>query len=293
VNVPIASSVRAGSEKRSTVLAIGIGIGVAVAVTVAVLAAAVLGGPAHRSSSRAASPRIQLPPAHAGFDYQIGAPYPPPDAATVITRDHDESPAPGRYNICYVNAFQVQPGRDGDWPPDLLLRDRRGRTVVDEDWHETLLDIGTPAKRTRIAAKIDAWIDGCATKGFDAIEPDNYDSYQRSHGLLTRADAKAFSTLLTAHVHARHLAVGQKNTVELAPERAATGFDFAVAEECGQYDECGAYAAVFGDHVLDVEYTAAGLKKACHGYGARLSIVRRDRDVVAPGEDGYVRRTCP
>ncbi|MYZ06640.1 hypothetical protein GT028_04535 [Streptomyces sp. SID2999] len=233
----------------------------------------------------------ELPPEHAGFDYQIGGAYPPPAGVRIVTRDRADSPAKGLYNVCYVNAFQAQPQERADWPADLLLRDRAGEVVIDEDWDEPLLDIGTPAKRERIADRVNRWTDGCADKGYDAVEFDNYDSYTRSRHLLTPADATAFMRLLTRHAHARHLAVGQKNTPELADERESAGLDFAVAEECGQYDECGVYARAYDDRVLDIEYTDDGLRKALAGWGARLSIVRRDLDVSTPGEAGYVHRT--
>ncbi|MEU6669046.1 endo alpha-1,4 polygalactosaminidase [Streptomyces sp. NPDC046727] len=233
---------------------------------------------------------VRLPPRGAGFDYQIGGSYPPPAGVRIVSRDRSDSPAPGLYNICYVNAFQAQPAERSSWPADLLLRDARGRTVIDEDWDEPLLDIRTPAKRDRVAQRVNRWLDGCADKGFDAVEPDNYDSYTRSRGLLTAADATAFMTLLSRHAHARHLAIGQKNTAELAGRREEAGLDFAVAEECGQYDECGVYAKAFDDRVVDIEYTDGGLRAARARWGDRLSIVRRDRDVTTPDSAAYVRK---
>ncbi|MFI6659299.1 endo alpha-1,4 polygalactosaminidase [Streptomyces sp. NPDC050523] len=233
---------------------------------------------------------VRLPPRHAGFDYQIGGAYPPPAGVRIVSRDRTASPAPGLYNICYVNAFQAQPDERGSWPADLLLRDGRGKVVVDEDWGEALLDIRTPAKRARVAARIGGWIDGCAAKGYDAVEPDNYDSYTRSRHLLTANDATAFITLLSRRAHARHLAIGQKNTVELAGLRKRAGLDFAVAEECAEYDECGTYAKAFDDRVLVIEYSDGGLRKALAGFRDRLSIVRRDVMVSTPGSGHYVRK---
>ncbi|GGN63100.1 hypothetical protein GCM10011579_031000 [Streptomyces albiflavescens] len=249
--------------------------------------------PAASSKPEPGSPPkgVELPPLHVGFDYQIGGAYPPPPGVRIVSRDRTASPAPGLYNICYVNAFQAQPDERKQWPADLLLRDTQGRVVVDRDWGEALLDIGAPAKRKRVAEQVNRWIDGCADKGFDAVEADNYDSYTRSRHLLTADDATAFITLLSSHAHARHLAIGQKNTVELAGLRARTGLDFAVAEECGEYDECGTYAKAFHDRVVVVEYTDSGLRKARSGFGGRLSIVRRDVTVSTPGSADYVRRT--
>ncbi|MFI9815150.1 endo alpha-1,4 polygalactosaminidase [Saccharothrix variisporea] len=238
-------------------------------------------------------PAVVLPPAHAGFDYQIGGPYPPAEGVSVVTRDHQAPPAPGRYSICYLNAFQVQPGAEAEWDADLLLRDAAGQVVYDRDWDEALLDIRTTDKRDRIARKVGDWIDGCAAKGYRAVEPDNYDSYTRApQGLLTSEQAKALHTLLSARAHAKGLAIGQKNTVELAGDRQAVGVDFAIAEECGQHEECGEYVEAFGDRVLVIEYTDEGLATACAGWGTRLSIVRRDVNVLPADNPAHVRRTC-
>lgn len=239
----------------------------------------------------AAAAAVTLPPAHARFDYQIGGAYTPPAGVTVVSRDHGATPAAGLYNICYVNAFQAQPGAESEWG-DLLLRDSAGGIVYDEDWGEALLDTRTADKRTRIAAKVGTWISECATKGFRAIEPDNYDSYTRSNGLLTAAQAQAYIKLLSARAHGLGLAIAQKNTVELAGNRVANGLDFAVAEECGYWDECGDYVDAFGNNVIVIEYTSRGLSKACGGWGGTLSIVRRDVDVSTPGTSGYVYKTC-
>ncbi|GGO90321.1 endo alpha-1,4 polygalactosaminidase [Wenjunlia tyrosinilytica] len=243
----------------------------------------------HRS---AGAPSVTLPPRHARFDYQIGGAYRPPTGVRIVSRDREAAPASGLYNICYVNAFQVQPGERHKWARDLLLRDADGKLVIDEDWNEPLLDIRTADKRRRIAKKVNGWIDGCAAKGFDAVEPDNYDSFSRSKKLLKKDDAKRYIKLLADHSHARRLAVGQKNTVELAPAAKALGLDFAVAEECGQYRECGDYTKSFGRRIVDIEYTDAGMRRACDGWGDKVGIVRRDRDVTPAGSSKHVFRTC-
>ncbi|PPS91162.1 endo alpha-1,4 polygalactosaminidase [Streptomyces sp. MH60] len=266
---------------RKPVLA---GIG---ATAVLVTAAALVPG-----STPAEAATYTPPPAHAGFDYQIGGAYTPPAGVKVVSRDHTASPAPGLYNICYVNAFQAQPGAEQDWDDDLLLRDANGDVVYDTAWGEAFLDIRTADKRERIAEKVGTWIDGCADKGFQAVEPDNYDSYTRAGDLLDAADAQGLIKLLAERAHSDGLAIGQKNTVELAPNRERNGLDFAVAEECGEWDECGDYTAEFGDRVIVIEYTAKGLSKACAGFGDELSIVRRDLDVSPKGSSGYVRETC-
>ncbi|SDT80912.1 endo alpha-1,4 polygalactosaminidase [Actinoplanes derwentensis] len=236
------------------------------------------------------------PPANAGFDYQIGGAYTPPSGVTVVSRDREATPAAGVYNICYVNAFQAQPGAESWWKsnhPDLLLKDKNGALVVDEDWNELMLDFSTAAKRTALVAVVGEWIDGCAADGFDAIESDNLDSYTRSQGLLTQAQAVAYATALNTRAHDNGLASGQKNTAELSSANAKkAGFDFAVAEECAEWDECDVYTATYGDKVIAIEYSRDGFSKACAAFGNKLSIVLRDRDVSASGSRSYVYEAC-
>ncbi|MGW2518909.1 endo alpha-1,4 polygalactosaminidase [Streptomyces sp. NPDC001617] len=239
-----------------------------------------------------ASAQVTLPPKHVPWDYQIGGVYPLPSGVRVVSRDHDDAPAPGVYSICNINAFQAQEDEEGDWAADLLLRDANGKVVYDKDWHEAILDIRTAVKRQRIAAKLNSWIDECASKGFKAVEPDNYDTFTRYPAYLKSGQAEALMKLLSAHAHDRHLAIAQKNTVELVADRASVGLDFAVVEECAEWNECGAYAEAFGNNVFVVEYTAKGFSKACSVWAGTLSVVRRDQLLVPKGSSGYVRQTC-
>ncbi len=238
---------------------------------------------------------IPLPPRHGVFDYQIGGAYPPNSRVQILSRDRNDSPASGRYNICYVNAFQTQP-EESDWwkrqHADLLLRTSTGAYVEDPGWPgELLLDISTAAKRTALGTILDGWFKACAAKGFQAIEPDNLDSWTRSRGLLTRAHAQEFAKLLIASAHRHGLAIAQKNTMEIG----SLGFDFAIAEERAVYDECGSYQRLYGDRVIEIEYTDNPRKhyeQACQDHGGRLSVILRDRDVVAAGKSGYHYETC-
>ncbi len=110
-------------------------------------------------------------------------------------------------------------------------------------------------------------MDGCATSGFQAVEPDNLDSYERSDGLLTPEHNAAFAKLLADRAHAAGLAIGQKNTTDLLERRKEIGFDFAVVEECGRYDECGDFADAYDDRVFVVEYADRDFARACASVG--------------------------
>ena len=242
-----------------------------------------------------ASP-ITLPPVGGAPDYQLGAAYPPSPPVTIVARDRTAAPPEGTYAICYVNAFQTQPGEIGFWPPEVLLRDADGSLAHDPDWpQEVLLDTRTPQQRDAIRGVVNGWISDCADKGYDAVEFDNIDSYTRVD-VLRRADAVALARELTSSAHSVGLAAAQKNAAEDAPALRAAGFDFAVAEECAAYDECSSYTGVYGDHVVAIEYTdnlPQPFLQMCASPDHVPSTVLRDRDLVAPSEPGYHFELCP
>ncbi|GAA3620320.1 hypothetical protein GCM10022223_41510 [Kineosporia mesophila] len=250
------------------------------------------------TTASAAAGDVTLPPVNGQFDYQIGGAYTPVSSVKIVDRDRESKPVSGKYNICYVNSFQTQPSEASFWTgshDDLLLK-KDGEYVEDSEWGEFLLDTSTAAKRTALADIVGGWIDGCAAADFDAVEPDNLDTYTRSDDLLTKADNLAFAKLLTQRAHDKGLAIAQKNTADITKSEATTaGFDFAVAEECQVWSECGAYTNIYGDQVYEVEYTDNGKSaytKACAAQGKNISVILRDRNVVASGNSKYYYENC-
>ncbi|MFE9726722.1 endo alpha-1,4 polygalactosaminidase [Streptomyces sp. NPDC005794] len=286
-------------RRRSAVA--GVASGLATALGVGVLVGCAVAGGATLDAApkqRVKAADVLLPTAGMGFDYQIGGGYTPPDGVRAVSRDREDEPAPGLYNVCYVNAFQTQPGALKWWQdthPGLLLRDADGELIIDEGWDEALLDTSTAARRTQLTEIVGEWIDGCAESGFQAVEPDNLDSFERSKGKLTKEHNAAFAEALAARAHSDGLAIAQKNTTDLLDRHDAIGFDFAVAEECAQFDECDAYADAYDNLVFAIEYEGeghVGFDESCSTWGDRVSFVLRDLDVLPAGEKGYVFRTC-
>ncbi len=267
-------------------------VSAALAVTAVVLGV----GLAH--SAQAAT--VALPPVNGQFDYQIGGSYTPSSSVSIVDRDRSGSPVAGTYNICYVNAFQTQPDEASFWTSghsSLLVKRANGTNLTDPDWPgEFILDTSTAAKRSSIATIVNGWIDGCKTKGFQAIEPDNLDSWTRSLSKLTKANNVAYATLLATHAHSIGLAIAQKNTSELGSAgKTSVGFDFAIAEECQVYSECGSYTGPYGNRVIEIEYTdnaRSAYTKACAAQGKSISVILRDRDVVAKGQSAYRYEYC-
>jgi len=263
-----------------------------VAVTLLALTAALAGC----AVGTAATPAVRLPPSGAAPDYQLGTAYEPPDGVGIVARDRTADPASGTYSICYVNGFQTQPGELDVWPAEVLLTDVDGGVVFDPAWpDEALVDTSSEAKRALIAHVVEPWIQGCAESGFDAVEFDNLDTYARSGGALTFDDNLALAAVLVDAAHGTGLAAGQKNAAENAEQlHERAGFDFAIAEECVVYDECGLYSAVYGEHVIAVEYADTGVDfvDVCADPSTPASVVLRDRDLGGPDDDAYVFALC-
>ena len=255
----------------------------------------------------AAAAAIVSPPVDGQFDYQIGGDYLPPAEVVVVSRDwFSGEPLVGGYSICYVNAFQTQSDEDGvdrpdersNWPSGLVLSELGD----DPNWGgEYLVDISTAAKQGAALVHLQPMIDTCVAKGFQAVEFDNLDSWTRFDGTglegavpYGQNEAAAFAELLVDYTHDVGLAVGQKNAPQLGAEISLRliGFDFAIAEECGFYDECEAYTDVFGDDVIVIEYTDAGFSVACESVGQSVSVVLRDVDVTTPETATYVYDSC-
>lgn len=237
---------------------------------------------------------LKLPPAGADLDYQLGGSYAPPSNVKIVSRDRTAKPAPGLYNICYVNGFQAQPGEEDFWLSDheeLVLRDSSGEPVIDEDWNELMFDISSADKRTRLAEIVGGFIDGCAKSGFDAVEIDNLDSFTRSGGRLNEQHAIEFMALLSKRAHASGLPIAQKNAAELVSQRAKLGTDFAVAEECNRYDECDVYTEGYGEMVFVIEYRKSDFDKGCRAF-PNLSMVLRDVELTTPDGSSYVFEGC-
>lgn len=293
------------------------------------------------TGTTAAATGITLPTANAQFDYQIGGIYTPVAAVGVVSRDRLVAPAAGKYNICYVNLMQTQPDESGQSPTNppygttqwwknnhfsALLPDESTTdptdVVIDVEWDEVVFDLRTPAKRAALFEIQKPWLDGCKADGYDAIEPDNLDTYTRSTDaagtqMMTFSHNAEYLKLIIPYAHSIGLAVAQKNVnsefAGLAPLTGmnfvtsvspAQGFDFAIAEECQAYKECDEYTAVYGNMLFEIEYTdnnpnqtRSGVTKkayawACQDRGATQSIILRDRNVTPSGNSAYRYQVC-
>lgn len=156
--------------------------------------------------------------------------------------------ADGKKVVCYFSAGSYEEFRDdaGEFAEADL-----GDPL--DDWPgERWLDIRTENVRRIMRARLDRARD----KGCDGVEPDNVDGYTNDTGIaLDAADQLDFNRFLATEAHARGLAVGLKNDLNQI-EALVGDFDFALDEQCHQYDECDSLApfVAAGKPVFVAEY---------------------------------------
>ncbi len=96
--------------------------------------------------------------------------------------------------------------------------------------------------------------------GVDAIEFDDVDAYQNHTGLpISAATQLQYNTRLANLAHRMGLSVGLKNDLDQAAALRPY-FDFAVNEECWQFNGCAAlkpWPTRYGKAVFNVEYEAS------------------------------------
>lgn len=154
----------------------------------------------------------------------------------------------GRRVICYFSA-----GSSEDWRPDFASFKPGDMGNSLSGWPgERWLDTRSDNVRQIMKLRLDL----ARSKGCDGVDPDNVDGYTNNPGFpLSAATQLDYNKFLAQEAHARGLAVGLKNDVNQLTDLAPY-FDFAVNEQCFQYNECDGYRVFTsnGKPVLQVEY---------------------------------------
>ncbi|MFF1793647.1 endo alpha-1,4 polygalactosaminidase [Kitasatospora sp. NPDC058263] len=164
--------------------------------------------------------------------------------------------AKGRKVICYINA-----GSWEDFRPDAAAFTKAlqgsGNGWKGEKWFDI-------RKLDQLKPLMAARFDMCRSKGFDAVEPDTIEAYNQNSGFpLTAEDQLRYNRMLASLAHERGMAIGLKNDLDQIPA-LLPDFDFAVNEECAQFDECARLSPFIqaGKAVFHVEYKL-GTEKFC------------------------------
>lgn len=205
------------------------------------------------------------------------------DAATIASLK-----SAGHKVICYFSAGSYEDFRAdaGEFLPADLGATLDG--FPDERW----LDVRSPNVLRIMRARLDVAVQ----KGCDAVEPDNMDGYANDNGVgLTAADQLTYNRLIADEAHQRGLGVGLKNDLDQIPA-LVDAFDFAVNEQCHEYDECEALApfTAAGKAVFVAEYAAPYVQDADRR--ARMCTDARGRNLrtlVLPEDlDDSFRHSC-
>lgn len=184
----------------------------------------------------------------------------------------------GKMVICYLDVGSWENFRPdaGRFPKS--VRGNRYAGFPNERW----LDVS----RFRLFAKpLRERIAICARKGFDAVEPDNvagWEAENKTGFAITPADQLRFNRWIARQVHARGMAVALKNDGRQARQLVGA-FDFAIVEECFQYDECGYYKPFIdaGKAVLEAEYELEPVDFCPQAIALDFSAIRKSFDLFA------------
>ena len=184
--------------------------------------------------------------------------------------------------VCYVSAGSVE-----EWRPDAAAFPESVTGQPLEGWPaERWIDV---RQRALLRPILEARADRCARAGFDAIDWDNVDGYTQQTGFPLRADDQlAYNRMLASIAHERRLSVGLKNDLSQIPALVAT-FDFAVNEQCAEFDECDLLLPFSraGKAVVQIEYAAKPETFCSTANTRRWSAMVADRDL-----DGKVWQPC-
>jgi hypothetical protein len=182
----------------------------------------------------------------------------------------------GRKAICYLDVGSWEDYRpDASQFPKAVIGNRY-EGFPEENW----LDIRrfhsfAPILEHRFAI--------CARKGFDAVEPDNIAGWENKTGFpITRADQLRFNRWVANRVHARGMAVALKNDGRQARQLVGS-FDFAIVEQCFQYEECGLYRPFVehGKAVFEAEYELDPAQFCAAAESLDFSAIRKSVDLFA------------
>ena len=178
--------------------------------------------------------------------------------------------------ICYLNA--------GSWEAFRKDRGRFPGTVLGRRYdgypNERWLDVS----RFRLfAGVIRDRVRTCRSKGFHGIEFDNVNGWENRTGFgITARQQLRYNRWLAGLAHRNGLAAGLKNDGRQVP-KLVRAFDFAVVEQCFQYEECGQYRRFIkrGKAVYAVEYELPSSAFCDRAAEYRFSAIGKEFDLYA------------
>lgn len=154
----------------------------------------------------------------------------------------------GKKVICYFSAGSYE-----NWRPDkdLWNQDDLGKEL--DGWPgERWVKLSSPTVRNVMKKRVAL----AASKGCDAIDPDNVDGYQNDNGLgLTEQDSIDFMRFIAEEAKGYNMSTGLKNAGDIIP-KVLDVVHFSVNEQCVEFGECETFADFIDDNkpVFNIEY---------------------------------------
>ncbi len=168
----------------------------------------------------------------------------------------------GYHVVCYIDV-----GTAENWRPDYsqfpaaLLGSSNG--WAGELWIDTS---PTGPDYATLQSIMTARFKMCASKGFDAVEPDNLDVSENSGTGVTETVAQGdqYAEWIASEVHSLGMTVAQKN-FEDQSNVLEPYFNFEIEEQCYQYQDCSDLQPYItaGKGVFDVEYPNSVSASSC------------------------------
>ncbi|PHH60940.1 hypothetical protein CDD81_1021 [Ophiocordyceps australis] len=190
------------------------------------------------------------------LDLDNGDGYPVTPQATVYDIDVFDNPqqtiqrlqTAGIRVICYFSAGSYE-----DWRPDkgAFLESDMGKPL--DGWKgERWLNVSSENVRSIMRQRIKL----AASKGCDAIDPDNIDGYDNSNGIdLTQEQAADYIRFLSREAAQYNMTTGLKNAAGIVDD-VLDDVAFSVNEECKEKSECTSYDGFINANkpVFNIEY---------------------------------------
>lgn len=208
------------------------------------------------------------------FDVDMTDASPGGENAGIVDRLH----ARGIIAICYLDtgAWESYRPDAGEFPASLI-----GNST---GWSgERWLDIRAAAW-PQFASIIWRRLDLAKSLGCDGVEPDQNNPVGNNPGFpITLADQKAWYLEVARQAHLRGLSVGMKNGIETVDADTVSAFDWALNEECFQYNECGVMSQFInaGKAVFQTEYLGESSSFCAQANSLRFSSMKKNLSLDA------------
>lgn len=199
-------------------------------------------------------------------------------AAVVNTAAVEAIHAAGKRAVCYVQAGTAERFRP-DYPQMVAFDDACGGCLIGRPFSRVFPDeffvhLGdAQGQREFMLGIVEARVAACAAAGFDGVEFDVVDAYAQGAEVtgweISYETQLAYDQALANLAHRHGLTAALKNDLGQL-EDLLPYFDYAVNEQCFQFDECDGYGAwiAAGKAVFQVEYRI-GRRRFCADANAR------------------------